>query len=49
MLAALTWALIAAAVLALVSVVFRKPCAMVTTWAGSLVRRVRLRLYLAAS
>ena len=46
MLAALVWALIAAAILAVVGLVFRKPRAIVTTWATSLVRRVQLRLYL---
>jgi hypothetical protein len=46
MLAALTWALIAAAILAVLSLIFRKPRGIMTTWVASLVRRVQLRLYL---
>src|SRR5579863_4843146 len=46
MLAALAWALIAAVVIAVVGLMFKKPRAVVTTWAASLVRRTQLRLYL---
>ena len=46
MLAALAWALIAAVVLAIVGLIFKRPRAIVTRWAASLVRRVQLRLYL---
>lgn len=49
MLAALAWALVAAVVLGVVSLIFEKPRAIVTTWAARLVRRVQLRLYLQRS
>jgi hypothetical protein len=46
MLAGIAWALIAAVVLAVVSLIFEKPRAIVARRAASLVRRVQLRLYL---
>jgi hypothetical protein len=46
MFAALAWALIAAVVLAVVSLIFNKPRTTVTKRGASLVRRVQLRLYL---
>ena len=45
MLAALSWALVAAVVLAVVSLVFEKPRAIVTVRAASLVRRVQPDFY----
>ncbi len=42
----LAWALIAAGVLAAVGLMFKRPRADVAAWTRSLIRRVRLRLYL---
>jgi hypothetical protein len=42
----LTWALIAAVILAVVGLMFKRPRAIVTAWTRRLIRRVQLRLYL---
>jgi len=46
MLTTLAWALVAAVVLAVIGLIFKKPRAIVTAWASSLVQRLQLRLYL---
>jgi hypothetical protein len=40
------WALVAAVILALLGLIFKKPRALVTAWTRELIRRVKLRLYL---
>jgi len=42
----LIWALVAAAILAALGMVFKRPRAAVATWSRSVVRRAQLRLYL---
>jgi hypothetical protein len=42
----LAWALIAALILAVVGLMFKRPRTVVTAWARRLIRRMRLRLYL---
>jgi hypothetical protein len=42
----LVWALIAALIVALVGIVFRKPRALAVGWVRGQVRRVQLKLYL---
>jgi hypothetical protein len=42
----LAWALIAAVILAVIGLMFKRPRAIVTAWTRRLIRRVQLRLYL---
>ena len=46
MLDALVWALVAAVVLAVVSLILKRPRAIAAAWIRKLVRRMQLRLYL---